>query len=224
MVYNPQHDFLFIHIQKNAGTSVTQALMNIPGSRFITPAHLRFCDLTPRGGGRPLVLAVVRDPWSRLVSWYEMMLSKGIHNDFSHYLLTPQPLGFSEFIRRVATIRERAPSETSPVETTDPRYWPQLEKPYTKSLAFNQIDYLCEDDGNFVGDYVMRFDSLATDWLKLSELIPSLQQLPPLGHQNKGKSDRPWQHYYQDPKDIAWVTSLYSRDLEKFRFRFQALT
>lgn len=110
MIHNADLNLLFVHIQKTAGTSIHQALLAEPGSVDLPPHHLRLRDLRlPRA--RPRIVAVVRNPWERLVSWYRMMLFKGCHNDFSAYLLAPDaadgsPVRFSTFLRRTATIQE----------------------------------------------------------------------------------------------------------------------
>lgn len=111
MIFNASRGYLFVHIQKTAGTSITQALAGQPGSAFVSPPHLRLRDVRFPFRRRPFTFAVVRNPWERLVSWYAMMQRKGEHNDFSRYLLAAQPDGapvtFSAFIRRVGVIEER---------------------------------------------------------------------------------------------------------------------
>ena len=108
MIYHPEKNYLFVHIQKTGGTSISEALMKHAGATFVSPAHLPLHALE-FSSPRPFVFAVVRNPWDRLVSWYEMMKRNKIHNDFSKYLLEPSSNGsavsFSEFIRRIVTVK-----------------------------------------------------------------------------------------------------------------------
>ena len=114
MIYNSDKQYVFVHIQKTGGVSITEALLQQAGSRFVSPAHLQISALR-FSGSAPFVFAVVRSPWERLVSWFEMIKRKGVHNDFSRYLLEPAPgrslVSFSEFIRRTAVIEETAEPE-----------------------------------------------------------------------------------------------------------------
>lgn len=46
MVYKATHNFLFVHIQKTAGTSLPRALSEVEESQFIAPPHLRLRDIS----------------------------------------------------------------------------------------------------------------------------------------------------------------------------------
>lgn len=171
MIYNSHHDYLFVHIQKTAGTSISKFLLENAHSHYVSPSHIRLRDLIFLGPKRPFIFAVVRNPWERLVSWYEMMIRKGIHNDFSRYLLTPssknrvdQPVGFSEFIRRTDVITENTlPESQRQINNTnsdtlkDSPFHFQDNFTYTKSLSYNQLDYLCSADGNLLFDAALSF-------------------------------------------------------------------
>ena len=116
VIYHHQKNYLFVHIQKTGGTSISDALIKHAGATLISPAHLQLQNLEI-SGPKPFIFAVVRKPWSRLVSWYEMMKRKEIHNDFSKYLLEPSinknTVTFSEFIRRTAIVKEQSLPESS---------------------------------------------------------------------------------------------------------------
>jgi hypothetical protein len=225
MVYNSRYGFLFIHIQKNAGTAITKSLMQIEGSEFIAPAHLRFQDLTFKIP-KPFIFTSIRNPWSRLVSWYEMMKRKGNHNAFSSYLLDSrdhQPSStFSEYIRKTLIIHETVFSELGGigVDSKQHIYWDSTR--YQKSLAFNQIDYLTDVDQNFVCDMFLYFENLENDWkilLKRLNLNPKHSLL--LENENPRPID--YRAYYENSVDIHWVENLYKRDIEKFGYSFASL-
>lgn len=223
MVYNPVYNFLFIHIQKNAGTSITRALLSIPSSQYISPAHLRLRDLNFTSKTKPFTFAVVRNPWERLVSWFEMMKRKSIHNDFSRYLLTPSAqnsatVNFSDFIRRTDIIEETETSEFGDSIITRKTECFELPKHYYKSIGFNQIDYFTDTSNQLNCDYVLHFENLNSDWQNLISIL-SLPVNSILDFENTNPKLLNWRDYYSDTVDMEWVKGLYHRDIELFGYR-----
>lgn len=236
MIYNARFNYLFVHIQKTAGTSMTNFLLSRPDSYYINPPHLRLCDLSFKGSMRPTIFTVIRNPWERLVSWYEMMKRKGFHNDFSRYLLDPitsnesgTEVSFSEFIRRIDVISETSNSESryqiqgAPLSIMQD--WPfdfKNQLPYTKSLSYNQLDYLCSESNELLCDTVLRFDQLEHQWpifyQQFEESLPDYR-LPRLNASPQGYPA--WQSYYQNPDDIAWVQALYQKDIDYFAWSYR---
>lgn len=220
MIYNQEFNFLFVHIQKTAGTSITQSLMQCPGSQFVEPAHLRLADVTfPRS--KPQVIAVVRNPWERLASWWFMMQRKGVHNDFSAYLLAPLPDGapvdFASFIRRIDVIEETQDPFAGHVSKGVRKKW---LRPYRKSIGWNQEDYLLRK-GRFAADVVLRFEDLESEWgnVMASVLGPNF---PALAYSNQSsRQDRlNWRSLYEDGRDVDFVSQQFARDLARWGFRF----
>jgi hypothetical protein len=226
MVYNHLHNFLFVHIQKNAGTAITQALLKIPGSEFIAPAHMRLRDLKFDADKKPFVFAVIRNPWSRLVSWYEMMIRKGIHNDFSRYLLSnhctnENPISFSRFIRRIDVIQETSNAEMVSLSSDTSGSISWRPDDYVKSLAFNQVDYLINTHSGIACDMYLSFENLHRDWkLLITEL--DLDQSLLLKQQNSNPHLVDYLSYFKNQADLMWVADLYKQDIEAFGFSFQS--
>lgn len=224
MVYNAKYNFLFIHIQKTAGTSITGALAGLDGSHFIAPPHLRFRDIRLKSGARPFIFTVVRNPWDRLVSWYEMMLRKGGHNDFSRYLLGIDVEGksnssFSEYIRKTEVISETCRSELANAFLGSETAYMAIGPSYFKSIGFNQLDYIYDENNRICCDKVLRFERLEADWGELCvELgLPKGLVLP---KKNANPHPISWRYYYSDLSDWEWVARLYERDIAHFGYRF----
>lgn len=77
--YIPTYDLLFIHIPKTAGTSIVQwAKSNFKIDRL--PKHAIFSDLNKERTYNNS-FAVVRNPYSRLYSWYTYRLNKAYNED-----------------------------------------------------------------------------------------------------------------------------------------------
>jgi hypothetical protein len=218
MIYNAERNFLFVHIQKTAGTAMTSALTQVPGSQYVQPAHMRLCDVRiPRR--KPVVIACVRDPWARLASWWFMMKKKGVHNDFSAYLLSPKsdgsPADFSAFIRRVDVISEHGPDAEESTGLVRKKRW----RKYQKSLGWNQSDYLVYKGRDAV-DLVLRFERLAEDWEKLlCQIQPETPiSLPEVNRSTTEERSR-WRELYSDGADIDFVHHQFRRDIARWGYQ-----
>jgi len=226
MIFNAKLNLLFVHIQKTAGTSIHQALLQEEGSLDIRPHHLRLCDVRlPRA--TPQIMAVVRNPWERQVSWYRMMVRKGVHNAFSDYLLQPEASGeqvtFSTFVRRNAAIQETSGAELRrSLRSHAYPVRPKMFQPYLKSLGWNQEDYLTVE-GNFHADWVLRFENLEEGWNDLgAQLKPGEGWSVPLPQSNRDpqRNERSWREAYQAEEDVDFVADVFRRDIRRFGFRF----
>lgn len=224
MIYDPKQNYLFIHIQKTGGTSITDYLVNHFGGVFVSPPHLPLRALRFTQN-RPFVFASVRNPWERLVSWYEMMKRKGVHNDFSRYLLerrsgSSEWPSFSEFIRRTAVVTETNDHENKWTEVDGLKRERRFR--YAKSLSFNQIDYLVDEHEHPSYNEVLRFETLETDLLALVQKRQLGGTPARLKRLNINPDREDWRRYFDDAADRDWVERLYHRDITQFGFSFEA--
>jgi chondroitin 4-sulfotransferase 11 len=202
MIINHQHRFLFVHIQKTGGTSVTEALGQLEGSQQLGYGHSMISSVEASLYDGYFVFCFVRNPFERLVSWWNMMLHKGVHNDFSRYLLS-RSSSFSEFLDCTEIIYEENPLER----------W--TDQPYPKSIAFNQLDYITVGDGRLALNFIGRFECLEADFRRASDAIGVKLVLP---HSNAFERG----HYrdYYGPVETEKVRRLYKRDLDHFGYDF----
>jgi chondroitin 4-sulfotransferase 11 len=122
---------VFVHVQKTGGESIERSLLDAdPGATVELPGvpawddplkrrHLFAADLREHLGAerwsRKFSFAFVRNPWERLVSWYEMTVTRPT-NDFHRHVVATTG-SFAEFV---------ATCTTGPAAKT----------------AFNQVDYV----------------------------------------------------------------------------------
>ena len=221
MILHEQRNYLFVHIQKTGGTSITQHLTQHCGARFIAPAHIPLNCLA-FSGPKPFIFAAVRNPWERLVSWYEMMLRKGVHNDFSRYLMAPCPSGrspgFSDFIRRTDIVKETSSSEC--VWSGGKGLVYNQACGYPKSLAFNQVDYLTDSSGKFLPDLIINFRTLTDGFSEVMQELHPDEEFPDLARLNARPAPGDWRSHYHADDDREWVARLYQRDIDHFGFEF----
>lgn len=80
MIYNSNYNFIFIHIPKNAGTSISEYFEDrIPGSeRLNFPKHIEAKYLKEQFEhfGECELLTSIRNPWARLWSFYNYVKIK----------------------------------------------------------------------------------------------------------------------------------------------------
>jgi hypothetical protein len=202
MIVNDNYRFLFVHIQKTGGTSITEFLFTINGSRLEGYHHGMYSQPITRYE-QYFKFCVVRNPWARLVSWYEMMRRKKVHNDFSAYLLK-HANHFSDFLSQTETIFEKNEKEWDGVN------------PYPKSIAFNQVDYISDGSGRILVDHICRFERLKQEFQEICERFGITSELL---HVNRNPNSMDYRSYYS-PRNADLVKVMYKKDIETFGYRF----
>jgi hypothetical protein len=204
MILNKEYKFIFVHIQKTAGVSIKSSLFSLPETKKVDNCHSFLKNLNLTSQEEYFKFCFIRNPWERLVSWYNMLIQKGIHNDFSRYILENSN-NFSEFLNLTDIITENN------VYEMDSSY-----SPYLKSISFNQLDYISDDTGEILVDFIGRFENLKEDYEKVCEKIGVKLYLP---HENKF-SHKSYREYYKNEKDIEKVYFMYKRDIDFFCYEF----
>jgi len=210
MLISESHRFLFVKVQKTAGTSITEYLsplaLHPSASRlnklasdlrlvrdwrrhhYRPHAPLRHAEsVLPREVFDSLYkFAFVRNPWDRLVSWYAFILQAPEHH--RHRQVGRQP-SFEAFARR---------------ELGNPRR--------------SQWWMLTRRDGRLGVDFVGRFENLEQDMATVCRRLGiEYHPLP----RAKVSKHRPYQEYYT-PELAALVGERWRREIEQFGYRFEA--
>jgi hypothetical protein len=199
---------VFVHVQKTGGVSVERALLALDPSartRFDADRHGRHAParelrtlLSPGEWDAAFKFAIVRNPFSRLVSWYHHCVQRP-ENRFHHDVAAKCP-EFRDFVLR-----------------RDFYGWRRTER--------NQVDYVSDEAGDRIVDAVGRFESLAADfediYRRIRERHPDPARLPAthgLPHTNRS-SHRDHRGYYDDATR-AVVEERFARDLAAFGYAF----
>lgn len=207
MLISESKSFLFVHVQKTAGTSLTQLLEphcpRLPPSRLALLAsdlrlmpwrQHRFRIHDPLRRAQAVLpadvykglckFAFVRNPWSRLVSWYEYILrSEGHHRQ-----------------RRVAGMGG----------------FDAFVDAYTANPRRSQWAMLTDRDGRLGLDFVGRLETLDADVARLCQRLGIESQ--PLPHRNRAEK-RDWREYYT-PASADMVRQRWSAEIEAFGYAF----
>ncbi|WP_309383358.1 sulfotransferase family 2 domain-containing protein [Cerasicoccus frondis] len=208
MLISKKNKFIFVHIFKNAGTSINAALRpfamspwqwqiqkklkeaKVP-SPFYDPhpfdPHSKASEIIDLIGQETFdsyfSFAIVRNPWDWQVSLYTYMLKYETH--YQHELV--KKLGsFEEYIK-----------------------WRCAE-----DVRF-QKDFIYSESNELLVDYVGRFENLDEDFQQICSRIGVTASLPKLNKSNA----KPYQDFYND-KTRELVRDTFSADIELLNYEF----
>ncbi len=205
-----EHGFWFVDIPRTSSTSLRAELgrrcgpaygkTNVLQKEFATP-QLFFRDHTPAREMRELLGArcwrriftftMVRNPWDRVHSFYRYRRKKG---------KLPADLGFTDYVRRL--------------EIASP------DSPYvgSRGARYGAADYLLDDDGRILVDFVGRFEDRERDLARIAQH---------LGWEDFGRlhlqAAAPPEHYscFYTEETEAIVRRLHAKDIELFDYEFE---
>lgn len=192
--YNLKYRCIFIHIPKNAGTSVLKAL-GADKSRW----H-RSCEDYKMANSKRFKeyfkFSIVRNPYDRVVSIYEYLASGGNQK--------PADLRVSEGVRSLSF-------EEFVVDYLDEF------KIHEILVARPQYLFLCDSVGKIQVDFVARYENLDAD---IAEVFRRLKAVPSqLGALNVSGREG-WKEYYCSQKTLERVENLYRKDFEIFDYAY----
>ena len=206
MLISYKKKFIFIHIYKNAGTSITTALTPFAMNKWQRglgrvlskfnislataqqyASHIRAFELIDEMGKDVFKsffsFAIVRNPWDWQVSLYTYALKEPAHHQ--HDLI--KNLGsFDKYIEwRVAN-----------------------------EVRF-QKDFIYSKDGEQLVDFIGRFERLEEDFQTICSRIGIAASLPKLNVSN----EQSYQHYYTD-RTMKLVKDAFEPDISIFGYTF----
>lgn len=203
------NNFLFVHIPRTAGMSISSALSPFciaERKRYPLKAlsklglvpdwtwydyriHLPLSVIQrrlPRDVfGAMLKFAVVRNPWDRMVSLYHRQLRRSINRMHKR----SDPGSFADYIRWEASRIGTKPGVT-------------------------QLDMITIDK-KIGTDRILRFENLSEDWATLMEHLGIQAVLP---HRNR-TDHQDWRKYYGD-EEAALVAIHWAGDIKAFGYTF----
>ena len=163
------------------------------------PAPIRVRIYGPDLWQRYFKFGFVRNPWDRLVSWWEMIrrnVAEGRPmNGFQRYVLSNAGT-FEDFIRKCG----------EEYRDHDGSKW----------IYRNQVDYLTDSSGALLVDFVGRFENLPADFGVVAARL-GLQSAP-MPHINRSNR-RLYAEYYSDELRHI-VAHRYARDIAAFGYDF----
>ena len=191
-----EHQCIFIHITKTAGTSVAKSLFHY------LPYHYTAIQYRVTYGKETFnnyfKFAFVRNPWDRLYSAYRYLKSGGWNNEdrvwAENHLAKFD--NFSDFVKQWLTKENIA-----------------------KHIHFKpQHLFICDSNGRLLVDYLAYFETLDDDFRRISE---HLRINAEIGHHNTTPGNDYRDAYNQESRNI--VADVYSVDIEIFGYNFDGI-
>ena len=207
--WNPK-PFIFVHIPKNAGTSIEKALIPyfshhkdfkdfseqerrkfwMPGKNVLQHRKLRRYEQHFKLD-EYLKFAFVRNPWDRAVSHVEYLRTRARATIFDRGTFKEQLLIYC---------------------STKKNIWGH-------DLGACQLDYLLDTSGKMAVDFIGRFESLETDFKQICTAI-GINHPPDLPHVNNSKRNLHYSEYY-DEESSDWIRKRFAKDIDFFDFKFE---
>lgn len=166
--HGPNGTFIFIHINKTAGTSIGNAI-GLPIKHHQTAREV-IARIGMDQWDAAYKFTLVRNPWDKVVSHYEYRRKRNKTG------LANNEIAFPVWVKKTY-----GPDK-------DPYY-------YNNPKAFQpQVDWLKDDDGNISIDYIGKFESINEDFKQIKNAIGIDAELP---HLNASKRSG-YRHYYDE--------------------------
>jgi hypothetical protein len=196
-----QERFHFIHIPKNAGQSVRDALYLQRDVSLSEPFHYRYVDIADEVGRHLKFFAVIRNPWSRTASRYHYARQNAAQwpsNDPRRVFIANA--SFEDFVRqqRILPIPEHP------------------GQPWMGPLSswFNQLEWIRDERGTVVCD-CLRMETLDDD------LRAYLGRSIGLSRRNMTQAHYDYRSMYTDEL-VEIVASIFRDDIDYFGFEFES--
>ena len=205
----PDKEVLFIHIPKCAGVSLAQALDKKVQIKRQGP-HFKCKDLFGPSGSLDrenyFVFTFVRNPWERLVSTF-FYIMKGGRADIDarrrDLYLSKYQGDFNSFVLDIENWIDIREEDSIYPDQFITHFRPQFE-------------YIFDDDGNNIVDFVGRVETINSDFRSLcTALSIDSVKLPKTNRSSHGRY-----HKYYDQKTMEIVAEYYAKDIELFSYQF----
>lgn len=232
MLISEDGNFIFVHIQKTAGTSLRQLfLQEYPDSKELLRHHSVVSEGTSAlqaSWSRYYKFAFVRNPWDRVLSYYSMVMTKDsvetlpfwhMVTNKSQYNMLWQYLrkntrDFNDFVERIVDVSLR-----HPVDMLASRLVLEKRMGVGRSNLFSQLDCLRDSEGNIGVDYIAKVEDIDCEVRNILKAIghPNYNSLT-INQLNR--SDRkPYQEVYTDKtRDIIYERC--REDIEYFGYEY----
>ena len=186
---------IFIHIPKTAGVSLLKAIygdVTLSGHRNF---YFNRIALNIKNE-KYFSFAFVRNPWDRLYSAYKFLEKGGIniHDKNAYEMYLSQYKNFEDFV--INGLDQKIIYEIT-------HFTPQSE-------------FICNNKGEVLVDYLGKFESLNQDIITLSK---ELKTEVIIGHHNSN-SKQDYTNVYTD-RMIAKVQDIYKKDIDIFNYDFK---
>lgn len=180
-------NYLFIHINKTGGRSIETALGCVYEHKT---ARQKRREMGAEVWADKFTFAFVRNPWDRVVSQYSYRHRTGQEEHVG------RDLSFDAWVRAVYGEQEK------PVGANDVLFLPQS-------------DWVTDEAGEYLVDFVGRFERFEDDFQHVCDRIGVTKSLP-----HKNKSSRGHYRTYYTDETAGIVARYFAEDIDRFDYSF----
>lgn len=227
-----EHQCIFVHIPKTAGTSIEHAIWgkehfhqeNFYG--FPNPyqtgdlQHLKAFQMqqivSKKTFNKYFTFSFVRNPWARAVSQYFYTMK--IRDDLRELLNLPSQATFTEYVHTLEKVH------FNPHSFINSRYKILRKLPFTIYPVLHiqwerQYTFVKDSLGEDMVDFIGRFENLRQDFQHVCKKIGLQASLP---HRDQGVK-RQKIHYssYYTSTTQKIISNIYAKDIELFEYEFE---
>jgi len=201
--------FIFIHIPKSAGSSVSQALnrySDLSSNDVFSNIRLKhetagiIREADKNRFENYITFCFVRNPWDRVVSWYFY------ENANQHGFRSVFPT-FEDFVSYLDRAWELIKLQS------DYRMYRVMNDPYVIPLP--QTDFVLDTEGHLMVDYVGRLENINEDFHQLTDILNLKVELPYL---NKVAHKNYWDYYSKKTRDI--IQKCFQGEIDYWRYQY----
>ena len=227
---------LFIHIPKNAGNSIHRNLIDL-NFNIVTFGHRRLLDIDEEIKKKYKILAVIRNPYDRLVSYYSFYktynkrfidLKKELQKKYKtrihnidkkiliDHLKNMESLEWSEkFIKKNPRLINKILNKLNGINEENFNFNISF-----KDWLFNNLNKILSQhkylEDNYKVDYLLRFENIEVDYQKFLDNYGIKNKLPRKNISNH----KPYLEYYND--DIFnFVREFVKKDCEIYNYELK---
>ena len=192
---------IFVHIPKNAGSSIFDSLYNV--NKDVSSDHkpIEFYYMHKELNHPLKSFAVVRNPWDRFISIFFYIKR---HSTNPHKNSTIQK--FFTYINQFKNVNEFILKEFSSNKIFS----------YKSNIFWPQYKYITNNKKRIIVDHIIKFETLNEDIKELSKKLNLTINLP---HLNKSNHNHHSTYYTEETKEI--IGKIYKTDIELFGYTFE---
>ncbi len=210
MLINHKHKFIFIHVYKVAGTSVVNALENDSYPRYVPvevrPTLTKFLRRFHLSSSFPVrVHSKAKEIRAKL--------DPDVYNNYFKFAFVRNPWDWQVSLYEYARQYRSHPQNKlmSSFQNFD-----EYIRWRVREEATLQKDFLTDDSGNLIIDYIGKFEQLSADFAEISQKVGLTVSLSEF---NKTRERRPYGTYYtNETKQL--VQNRFKEDIEMFGYSF----
>lgn len=193
-VYTAPTKFIFIHIPKTAGTSITRWLDEDIITQNCHHTVRQYSEILQDQYPSFFKFAIVRNPWDRMLSLYKYYMSYdlvAVHKTYQHNLLkAPKKEPFLTWLKKMDG---------------------------HKFVGRTQLSFLTDGDNNTNVDFVGKFENLEADLITISNKI-QIPLPPTMFHELPTKHKHYRDEYDEETKNMVDIA--FKDDIDHFDYKF----